>query len=274
MALIFPTSASLNDTYQSGSSATYKWNGTYWIVSAPVQTGLTVSTASYSERAAFVQADAPGTGTGSLWYSTETGNTYVKVGTQWAPATNGTINSVSASFALSSSRAVTASYAISAGKMITGSVTITGTGGNPTKGSTTVDKIILIDDGSGLCTLTMNYYQSTAGTAGSGDYLFTLPGGYQFDTSFHSAFAVTGDPQLSGNESWIPGSSGKVTSVASSLMAVGYAQVWDATRFRILEGSEILYGSNINFRTPISATFYSMGTTGAGYQMSFTFKKL
>jgi hypothetical protein len=111
MPLVFPTSASINDTYQSGSSATYKWNGSYWIVSAPVQTGLTVATASYSERTAWVQPTPPGTGTGSLWYSTETGNTYIKAGTEWVPATNGTINSVSSSFAATASIAVSASFA-------------------------------------------------------------------------------------------------------------------------------------------------------------------
>jgi hypothetical protein len=109
--LIFPINPAIDQTYQSGSSATYKWTGTYWVISAPVQTGLTVATASYSERTAWVQPTPPGTGTGSLWYSTETGNTYIKAGTEWVPATNGTANSVSASFAESSSRAVSASFA-------------------------------------------------------------------------------------------------------------------------------------------------------------------
>jgi|LauGreDrversion4_2_1035121.scaffolds.fasta_scaffold250020_2 hypothetical protein len=30
MALLFPQNPSVGDTYQSGSSSTYQWTGTYW----------------------------------------------------------------------------------------------------------------------------------------------------------------------------------------------------------------------------------------------------
>jgi hypothetical protein len=38
MALVFPSSASLNQTYQSGSSAVYQYNGQFWTVVTPPTT--------------------------------------------------------------------------------------------------------------------------------------------------------------------------------------------------------------------------------------------
>jgi hypothetical protein len=106
MSLIFPSNPALNQTYQSGSSSTYKWNGTFWSISAPAQTGLTVVTASYSERVVGMQSTPPATGTGSLWYDNDNGNMYVKYDAAWVPAQSSIGNAVSASFATT---AVTAS---------------------------------------------------------------------------------------------------------------------------------------------------------------------
>ena len=218
MALQFPTNPSVNQTYQSGSSATYQWNGTYW------QTVL--------------------------------------------PTIQTVVAATSASFATS---AATASRT---GFMITESVTIGGSTTAPTKGSSrTMDKIVLADHGNGLCTVIVNYYQTNGGASGTGDYLFTLPGGYQFDTSVHSAYAVAGDPNMSGVESWIPGSSGMLAS-AGGLRMNAYAAVWDSTRFRILQGGEAIYSSNASIRYPVGSALYQLVGANIGYQMSFTFKKL
>jgi len=105
MSLIFPSNPTLNQTYQSGSSSTYKWNGTFWSISAPVQTGLTVVTASYSERVVGMQSTPPATGTGSLWYDNDNGNMYVKYDAAWVPAQSTIGNAVSASFATTATSA-------------------------------------------------------------------------------------------------------------------------------------------------------------------------
>jgi hypothetical protein len=107
MPLIFPSNPTLNQTYQSGSSSTYKWNGTFWSISAPAQTGLTVVTASYSERVVGMQSTPPATGTGSLWYDNDNGNMYVKYDAAWVPAQSTIGNAVTASFAAT---ATTASF--------------------------------------------------------------------------------------------------------------------------------------------------------------------
>jgi hypothetical protein len=111
MALIFPNNPTLDQLYQSGSSATYKWNGSFWVISAPTQTGLTVVTASYSERVANIQSLPPTTGTGSFWYDIDTGNSYIKYDTNWVPVQSNTVNATSASFANTASFAATASFA-------------------------------------------------------------------------------------------------------------------------------------------------------------------
>jgi hypothetical protein len=111
MALIFPNNPSFNQTYQSGSSATYQWNGNFWQVSAPGISSITIMTASYSERVANIQATPPTTGTGSFWYDIDTGNSYIKYNTTWVPVQSNTINATSASFALTASLARTASVA-------------------------------------------------------------------------------------------------------------------------------------------------------------------
>ena len=53
MALTFPISASIGDTYQSGSSNTYEWTGTYWKIKNVVSYNF-VNTASFNEFSASV----------------------------------------------------------------------------------------------------------------------------------------------------------------------------------------------------------------------------
>ena len=53
MALQFPSNPIINQTYQSGSSSTYTWNGTFWQISSPpTQTFVTARTASFATLAA------------------------------------------------------------------------------------------------------------------------------------------------------------------------------------------------------------------------------
>ena len=52
MALIFPTSPTLNQTYSSGSSSTYQWNGTFWqTITPPTQVIVTALSASFATTA-------------------------------------------------------------------------------------------------------------------------------------------------------------------------------------------------------------------------------
>ena len=54
MALQFPINPTLNQAYQSGSSATYQWNGTYWQTVLPtIQTVVAATSASFAASASF-----------------------------------------------------------------------------------------------------------------------------------------------------------------------------------------------------------------------------
>ena len=55
MPLIFPTNPTPNQTYQSGSSATYQWNGSYWdTITPPTQIVLNATNAISSSYPAFI----------------------------------------------------------------------------------------------------------------------------------------------------------------------------------------------------------------------------
>ncbi len=64
-------------------------------------------------------------------------------------------------------------------------MTITGSGGNPTKGTNT-EHFYTRRVGDSL-ELSYNYYQTVAGSAGTGTYLFALPSALTMDTSIYNA---------------------------------------------------------------------------------------
>jgi hypothetical protein len=115
MSLQFPTNPALGFTYQSGSSATYRWNGTYWETALPpTQIVLNSTNAANAISASFVATASLATfaTSASRAVSSET-------------ATSASF-SLSASFATSASRAVSASFATTAYNWNTPTVAIQG----------------------------------------------------------------------------------------------------------------------------------------------------
>lgn len=56
MPLIFPSNPVVGQTYQSGSSSTYQWNGSYWETAAPpTQVFVTATSASFAVTSSFAQ---------------------------------------------------------------------------------------------------------------------------------------------------------------------------------------------------------------------------
>lgn len=71
MPLIFPTSPTVNQTYQSGSSATYQWNGSFWALAAPpTATVLTATSASRAVTASFALTAAASNAASASFAST------------------------------------------------------------------------------------------------------------------------------------------------------------------------------------------------------------
>ncbi len=128
-----------------------------------------------------------------------------------------------------------------------GTNTITGTTTNPTKGTTNSDKIWWRRNGSNM-DIRMEYRQ-TAGSAGagSGDYLYLIPGSQSIDTSFVGTFSTVAPQNVTSVG--LVGSARTVLSTSQT--GTGFTYVYDSTHFRI-----ILYnGSNV-FAT--SSTFYAL----------------
>lgn len=122
-----------------------------------------------------------------------------------------------------------------------GPITITSTGTNPTKGTTTRDKVLWRRVGDSM-ELIYQYAQSTSnGSDGTGNYLLGLPSGYQANTSLVPAFSGTltvGGAVNAGNESYI--GSGAVGDGSGSRGGMN-AFLFSSTQFRC--AVEIVYSA-------------------------------
>lgn len=146
-----------------------------------------------------------------------------------------------------------------------GTLTFGATTTAPTKGTTTVDNVRYRQLGAKQWEVSIAFNQTVGGTAGSGDYLFTLPNGLSFDTTLPIQPIYTGNVATS---SWlntryiVPSSSGLIHN--NTVGGDTYPIVYDATRFRILT---ITYGLAIQCW---GSGFYSMSDV-PGIQMVFQF---
>lgn len=84
MAISFPQTPTINQTYSSGSSATYQWNGTFWSVITPPSTIFSNAvTASFSQTSSFLLGSqtylipTPGNGASTL------SGVYIQDGEVW-----------------------------------------------------------------------------------------------------------------------------------------------------------------------------------------------
>jgi hypothetical protein len=137
----------------------------------------------------------------------------------------------------------------------------------PTKGTPSIDYVKYRNIGGKEYEVEYNYLQTTAGTAGSGDYLFSLPAGLQFDLTVPGQIAYTGAQGYNGMKNRIASSQGDliVSGFHSSSIAIPY----DATRFRIMNNN---WGNNTWLIHSPSNYAISDGTYGM--KMTFKFKAL
>jgi hypothetical protein len=137
----------------------------------------------------------------------------------------------------------------------------------PTKGTPSIDYVKYRNIGGKEYEVEYNYLQTTAGTTGSGDYLFTLPAGLQFDLTVPGQIAYIGAQGYNGMKNRIPSSQGDliVSGFHSSSIAIPY----DATRFRIMNNN---WGNNTWLMHSPSNYAISDGTYGM--KMTFKFKAL
>jgi len=107
-------------------------------------------------------------------------------------------------------------------------ITITGTTTNPTKGTTSVDRMMWRRVGTNA-EIRYEYVQTGAGTAGSGDYLIALPSGLNIDSTKVSFFTtVIGATYSTENNSIGFAKMGAISNGVMSVVA------YDATRVRLM----------------------------------------
>lgn len=146
-----------------------------------------------------------------------------------------------------------------------GAITIGATTTAPTKGTTTIDRVMYSRYGNRL-NADYQYNQTVAGSDGSGDYLFTLPAGLSFDSN-----EVTFDATASAT--WIAGTKidprafvGRSTSSLNGDINIDMVMIaYSATQFRVLMTNSTVLSSS---------TFYDVGVLGtseiAGMRLSGT----
>jgi hypothetical protein len=236
MPLQFPSNPSTGQTYQSGSLATYVYNGEAW----DVQTvgALSVTSASFATSASRAVSSATAT---------------------------------SASFSTTASFVVTAQTAsfLAGNAWIQTTTTIGATTTAPTKGTVATDFIRYRQVAPKEYEVDMMYYQTGGGSSGNGDYLFTLPGGLQFSNAAYWFNTNTGgvDSTPVKNGAIIRGSYGAVTNTFNN--GGVFAVVYDATRFKLVYGHSISAGASPN--EVVRSGYAQMGSANVIYVMRFTF---
>jgi hypothetical protein len=159
-----------------------------------------------------------------------------------------------------------------------GELTINATTAAPTKATTkTTDWINVVDEGNGWCTCQFSYsHTSSAGSAdGLGSYLFTLPAGFQMDSTYHpfntaASFATQGNVYTI-----IPGSKAAVSG--DTFQGESVIVPYNSTSFRMVNfgsqwNNEPSDTGTSNFSW-VGETDWNMNQDNVAYIGSFRFKK-
>jgi hypothetical protein len=147
-----------------------------------------------------------------------------------------------------------------------GPITITATTTNPTKGTTTVDRVLWRRSGDSA-EIRMEYVQTGAGTAGSGDYLFAIPSSIgQIDLTKTSTYTAN-----------INSNTQRPTAVVGSFQAGGTAMldgvatVYSSNQIRLIGGVHAFSaGNTITNSIGSSSTNISLNNSPVSYGITFT----
>lgn len=116
-----------------------------------------------------------------------------------------------------------------------GTISIGATTTAPTKGTTTSDRVTYYRVGR-FAYITYDYVQTTAGTAGSGDYLYSLPAGLTIDTTHNPIYTGAFNAAAAMN-SRLDAFGRQYSAVPQSLNIV-YAAPFNSTQFRVAVQNE------------------------------------
>jgi len=136
----------------------------------------------------------------------------------------------------------------------------------PTKGTISIDYVKYRNIGGKEYEVEYNFLQTTAGTMGTGEYLFALPAGLQFD--------FTAPGQTANTSTGYHAMKNRIASSQGDLIVSGFhsssiAIPYDATRFRIMNNN---WGNNTWLIH--SPSNYAISDATYGMKMTFKFKAL
>lgn len=134
-----------------------------------------------------------------------------------------------------------------------GAITITATTTNPTKGTTSIDRVMYSRDGQNI-KARYQYVQSnaTGAAAGSGDYLFALPAGLSFDTNVITPYSGT---LFSSSSASIRAYVGSGVMGSGNYQVMVHLYAYDSTRFRAITFQAVSNGGAVNSFIVSSAAF-------------------
>jgi len=271
MPIVFPSNPTPNQTYSTGSSAIYTWNGFYWDivnppsieVSSAISSSYTVSssiTQPPTVAPAVVSSLVPSSPleSGSLWWNNNNGDLYIQVsepsGSTYVSAVRTAVSVVSASFS------TTASIATDYNWVNGGTVLVDATASSPTKGVTVYDTVRYRKINSDTYEVDYNLGMSSAGTTGTGVYLWRLPSGLTWGPGVLTTYPDTTENQV--NRALI--TQGQYyNSTEESLVAV---VPYDSSRFFVLVSDDsyeatVISSTNLSFSTPNFSIKFSFYTT-------------
>ena len=145
-----------------------------------------------------------------------------------------------------------------------GTITFDGTTTAPTKGTTSTDILWLRRVGGNL-EGRIEYVQSGAGVAGSGDYLITLPSGYAIDTA-----KLTADATVEGNGAYnISNKVGSASWGNTTANVNGHVYVANSTQLKFA-GTWSGTGTNGNDIGVWNPSFFSLSDSGIFMSATFS----
>ena len=160
-------------------------------------------------------------------------------------------------------------------------ISITGTISGPSKATTTTtDWINIVDDNTKWCNCQFSYsHTSSVGTTGgTGTYLYSLPAGYQFNTTYHP-INTSASMNIDGSDAKtvIPGS--KVNLASGGYAGLGVVVPYNNTLFRLVNYDLQWNQNTVNPASTSNFNFvgdqnWNMNTSNVCYSGTFRFNKV
>jgi hypothetical protein len=147
---------------------------------------------------------------------------------------------------------------------------ITGTTTNPSPGNVGYNTAYYRQLGAKEYEVVYRFNQSAPGAPGSGDYLFALPAGLQFDTTLQFQVAISFAGPNTAWWAWaLPGPTLSHVTDGTNATLVAQPLIYDATKFRLVgpTGGTLL-ATTVN---AMGSSFFSFGTSGLSFTIRFQF---